>query len=1677
MAHETVTKSKRFYCVSLVPDFCKTPVGSSVVVIPYNIKGEFITSEAVSKSVKTHGEPVFLHGRSFIPSVTGDAPGKLGGIKSGTFLKRVESNQFSSTKGSNGTQTIQESRFVWMNNQNTYGRVLERQGQAPRPRLTILGWEVPTAKEAAQAYRDKYSEPLHQFGGDAMDVGGKIGMGSAALGVAGAGVAATGVGLPVAGAMEVGAAAGGITAGAVGGTGLVVDSAATVGDMAADYLIDGKVPNAMSAAGDMALNAAENFVFKKIPGGEKLFERLFKKKDVPGKTPEPPKQTPPDKGKGNDDDGTDGGKVKQEQPKKEDKPAACCPKNKGPANKSATGPKPIHFGTGEEILFQLDFVLDGPIPVKWGRTYRSGSETEDWSVLGARWSLPFNAGVSVCAQGIVFHDDSGRPVRLPLLAVGDEYDCRSEGFVLRRESEQEFVQRWRNGTTDTFRIATLGILPHGFHGLNMMLKPGAPVRAQRYCLVRTAGPDGRGTSIERFNNVQPDQVMLRVRTDSGIVLEAMRAPLLTGEIVQGPRTASARIGRVEQLFADGTRVCHAKYAYAVAEAQPPDSSDLEEFDALPQRCYLVSQTDIGGAMQTYAYRSGLLSDYVTVDGFAYALEWISLASLRERWAGSQLDESALQQRYPIEFANSFSARAVRATTADGRNEVAIDYVDMDTSIVTESDGGKLAYTFDRNWLITEVKRIRPDGTSSSLGKREWDRDGKLLADIDASGAATRYAYDARGNLIQVTDALGHVTRMEYDANDRQIAEVDALGYRSTRAYDGNGNVIESVDALGHATRYHYDSQGQVVQVIDARGGIKRLEYDQNGQLIAFTDCSQLTHRYAYDRAGRLVELIDPQGKATTYRYDVRGELTGIAIQGGGTETFTFDAAGRLTEYRDEEGNPTRYMYNGHGLPVERIDAKGQIVRYVHDKALRVTELINGNQESYYLRYDEEGRLVGETGFDGKVSKYKYDRAGNLVERDINGVVTLYARDALGQIDAQVDPDGSVRFCYDPLGRLVGLKSSTAEQRFAFDPVGQLIDERVAYAISERAQDGERAFDAAFTLTHSYDELGNRIETVMPNGRRVQTQRYGSGHWHGTLWQGKSLVDVESDTLHREVERRIGTHATRMVATRSYDPQSRLNAVALRKGNQVLHDRSYVYGSAGNLLQVKDAQRGTTTYSYDPIGQLRSAIQPDSSEFFDFDPAGNILEPERETRAPHPHPGALEDMEEQPLPGAERPRLAKVTRNLLRSYLDYAYEYDLNGNAVVKRTRAYASANDAGLLTLTYDSENRIASATRQVGHATTTALYSYDALGRRIAKRVIETAADGMLETQDAAVTYYVWDGNRICQEISRQKTVSYLYEPGSFVPLALIESAHDAPSPEQRTHLRHVPGWELPPLVGDHTAQVAASREDTARLLEAAHLNDWQSIQAKALGDSEADRIYHFVCDHLGTPQQLFDDDGGLVWSVRYRAWGRVLREEVAMVSQPLRFQGQYEDAETGLYYNRYRYYDPDCARYLSADPIGLAGGRNLHQYVPSPTAYVDPLGLFANANYVYGLGGRIESATAVITPADLNTGSDTNPSSRRHARKLGCPLDDAGHVVGNRLGGKGGKKFVFPQSPGINRGRFRDFEADIANDVAAGNTAHLNINLVYKGASTRPDEIVYSYTVNGRTRTRTFLNPKNCP
>ena len=111
----------------------------------------------------------------------------------------------------------------------------------------------------------------------------------------------------------------------------------------------------------------------------------------------------------------------------------------------------------------------------------------------------------------------------------------------------------------------------------------------------------------------------------------------------------------------------------------------------------------------------------------------------------------------------------------------------------------------------------------------------------------------------------------------------------------------------------------------------------------------------------------------------------------------------------------------------------------------------------------------------------------------------------------------------------------------------------------------------------------------------------------------------------------------------------------------------------------------------------------------------------------------------------------------------------------------------------------------------------------------------------------------------------------------------------------------------------------------------------AKLVANGEC---FSIVSDYLGTPLQAYDKEGNKVWEQELDIYGRQRKRPSAFI--PFKYQGQYEDAETGLYYNRFRYYDPNAGSYISQDPIGLVGENpTLYSHVKSPNSQLDLLGL----------------------------------------------------------------------------------------------------------------------------------------
>ncbi|MGR3910682.1 RHS repeat-associated core domain-containing protein, partial [Burkholderia sp. SR8] len=352
------------------------------------------------------------------------------------------------------------------------------------------------------------------------------------------------------------------------------------------------------------------------------------------------------------------------------------------------------------------------------------------------------------------------------------------------------------------------------------------------------------------------------------------------------------------------------------------------------------------------------------------------------------------------------------------------------------------------------------------------------------------------------------------------------------------------------------------------------------------------------------------------------------------------------------------------------------------------------------------------------------------------------------------------------------------------------------------------------------------------------------------------------------------------------------------------------------------------------------ISPIAKERFAFDPASNIIDPVRTAETPASRPSPVRPESTLPV------EVPKVLGNLLKAYAGMHFEYDARGNLVRKRT-------PAGEQEYEWDGFNRLLSARVVETSRQSHARYFYDAFGRRIAKEV------------NGERTVFGWDGDALAYESDGERGTHYLYEPGTFVPLAqyVAEPVEGIATPEWKSTDRYVP--EADPL-----QKVPERRGEAA--------------------------VFYYHCDQIGTPQLLTDGDGDVVWEASYKAWGEA-REVIARASKaagivarnPLRFQGQQVDDETGLAYNRYRYYDPETGRFTSEDPIGLNGGANVYQYAPNPIEWIDPLGLaripksvkdkIAKENQEFFGKGTCECCGVEVVPGKKSQRGITPPTNER--------------------------------------------------------------------------------------------------
>jgi len=771
-----------------------------------------------------------------------------------------------------------------------------------------------------------------------------------------------------------------------------------------------------------------------------------------------------------------------------------------------------------------------------------------------------------------------------------------------------------------------------------------------------------------------------------------------------------------------------------------------------------------------------------------------------------------------------AARCIRHWATFAQMDTRYAWDDNGTVRVKNVDGSEEVYVHDDTARL--VRRVEPDGAEHL---KTYDHKGQLIAEQGPLGAITQYRYDDIGRLIALIPPEDEPTSYEYRNGFLHACYRGKAVWKYQR--NAQGDVTEAIDPDGQITHHHYDAQGRLLSIRYPDSSHHVFLRDAIGQLIEETLPNGGQRRFSYDVLGRQITRQDEHEGVTHYQWDAVGRLIQTILPTGASRAFSYNAYGKITAERDELGRITHFEYDDDlHLVSRRINPDGTQLRYRYDNArLLLTEIENESGERYQLDYTPGGLIREESGFDGRRTAYAYDLNGHLLEKtefgdDDSQLVTRYQRDSAGRLLIKTLPDGiKVEYHYDSLGRLVSVDDSHDHPlEFEYDTQNRLITEHQSWA----------------TLRYGYDACGRLSHLRLPDNSKLAYHRAKGGALTAIDLNGTRLTS-HTYQFGRELQRLQGL----LHSQYEHDEQGRLKAHAVNQHQQSLYRRDFAYSANGNLDTLVDTRHGQRNYQYDPLNRLIRVrhSRDQQPESFAHDPAGNLL------------------MQDRPGPSA-------VKGNRLLMQGDRHFDYDAFGNLIRER-RGTAQK----LVTeYRYDCQHRLIGAILPNG---TCATYRYDAFGRRISKTV------------DGHTTEFFWQGDNLVAESSREHYRSYVYEPGTFRPLAML----DGKGPRQACP-------------------------------------------------------FYYQLDHLGTPQELTDYSGDIIWAAQYTAYGRLTRlnrDTHQVLDQPLRFQGQYFDAETGLHYNRHRYYNPDLGRYLTPDPSGLAGGINGYQYTRNPTGWVDPLGL----------------------------------------------------------------------------------------------------------------------------------------
>ncbi|STR05626.1 PAAR-like domain-containing protein [Hafnia alvei] len=952
------------------------------------------------------------------------------------------------------------------------------------------------------------------------------------------------------------------------------------------------------------------------------------------------------------------------------------------------------------------------------------------------------------------------------------------------------------------------------------------------------------------------------------------------------------------------------------------SQQTQQFTPAGSGSYLLSAwQDRYGNQIDFIRTDGLLTDIHHSDGYTLTLDWqqqqlmsIDLVNpQRQRLVTCHYDElgflsecdtfqfTHLWHEYSpegfmtlwrdtdktsVDIGYDAQGRAISTLSTEGYYDDRFVYDDEEhCSTYIDAEGGETRFWYNEDGLVT--RSIDPLGREE---KTVWENT-LLQSRTDALGRTTKYDYNRNGDIRQVALPGGYSLWYEYNEYG-QLTRLIAPGDKTWQwDYDDNGSVVTLADPQGRKQQFSHNDQGDLLARVLPGGATWRWRHDALHQVLdTVAPDGGVTHTES-DFLGRLLSVKDPLGFTTQFRHSKthagpQGSVEEINRPDGVRELMRQNSEKLSESFTDGEGKTTRYEYGAFDLLTALVRPDGERLTCRYDKLTRLTEITNAAGERYCLKYDKAGQLVAETDFTGRTLRYEYDAAGRCIRTTFPDGTHLNRRyNVTDQLtDEEVTHGESNRtlstttFRYDTECRLVEAKNDAATVTFEYNDANQIVAETI---------NGRRT-------EYGYDEQRDFVRQRTTGGLTERFTRGLTGELKAWQLNDHAPLTLEHDLCGQETSRRSEAGFYQQLGYTPAGMLTQQKAGDHRAEPDTRHkslQRQWLYDHAYNLTMISDSLRGTmfnTLTANDQISHATwtgSTTTPMCEERFSYDKNLNLTR--RQTWV-----NAVLDSESH--------QQQQHGRVISREHQVWRHTTDrINPDTGMPEEGKFVRVVNAHNITWKYDANDRLVEKLVDKGgyrplqwryrwdaKNQLTGLetpegerweYKYDPFGRRISKRCTNRDKPGI---------NFHWNGDQLAEEIpvgadgkpEDENAIRWIYEPGSFTPLARYE---------------------------------------------------------KGL-------LHYAVTDTVGRIQELLTEEGTLVWKGKPQLWGKEEgRSQEGAPSCHLRFPGQYEDDESGLFYNRYRYYDSETGQYVSPDPIGLAGGVNPYGYVVNPLKYIDPLGL----------------------------------------------------------------------------------------------------------------------------------------